>query len=79
VAPACWIKAVTSNEPINGTDDGNTSPDWMITADLSTEIRAERSGIGTGRVYTIEVNCADASGNVATAATQVKVPLSKGK
>jgi hypothetical protein len=73
--PSCRITGITSNEPIEGTDDGDTAPDWMITADLAARLRAERAGTGTGRIYTITVACTDASGNVATGVTTVQVPL----
>ena len=62
-SPACRITSVTSNEPVNGLGDGNTVPDWRITGALTVELRAERSGTGTGRIYTITVQCTDASGN----------------
>ena len=42
----CRIVSVTSNEPVEGLGDGDTSPDWVITVNL----RAERSAHGTGRV-----------------------------
>jgi hypothetical protein len=46
------VTRVTSNESDNGTGDGNTSPDWIIT-DNGVKLRAERSGNGSGRVYTV--------------------------
>jgi hypothetical protein len=75
----CEIVAVTSNEPVNGAGDGDTDPDWMITGALTLQLRAERSGGGSGRLYTVTVACTDAAGNVATATTTVTVPKSQGK
>lgn len=72
--PTCAISSVSSNEPINGLGDGDTGPDWNVTGALTVDLRAERSGKGGGRVYTIVVRCADASGNETTAATTVSVP-----
>lgn len=77
--PACQIVQVQSNEPIDGLGDGDTSPDWQITGDLSVELRAERSGTGTGRIYTITVECGDDAGNTATANATVTVPLNNKK
>lgn len=78
--PACRIVSVTSNEPVNGLGDGNTEPDWRITGDLTMELRAERSGTGEGRVYTITVQCTDASGNSsAVRDVTVTVPHDQGK
>lgn len=78
-APVCSIASVSSNEPINGTGDGDTGPDWDITGPLSVNLRAERAGGGSGRVYTATVTCVDAANNSASAATQVVVPHSQGK
>ncbi|MHC4791328.1 MAG: HYR domain-containing protein [Planctomycetota bacterium] len=78
-APVCNIVDVTSNEPINGLGDGDTEPDWEITADLTVNLRAERAGSGNGRIYTIYVECTDASGNTATATVEVTVPHDQGK
>ena len=30
------------------------------------DLRAERAGLGLGRIYTLTIECSDASGNVAT-------------
>ena len=71
---SCRITSVTSNEPVRGTGDGDTAPDWEITGDLTLLLRAERSGKGTGRIYTITVACTDASGNTAISTVTVTVP-----
>lgn len=77
---SCVILGVRSNQPINGKGDGNTSPDWVITGDLTLLLRAERSGnIKTDRVYTITVLCADSFGNTARTDVTVTVPHDQGK
>jgi len=69
---------VTSDEPNNSTGDGNTTNDIVIAADCkSVQLRAERSGNGNGRVYTITLKVSDGSGNVATATAKVTVPKSQ--
>ncbi len=73
--PACSIVSVSSNEHVNGLDDGNTSPDWEVIGDLTVNIRAERSGTGDGRIYTITVECIDDSGNNSTETVDVTVPI----
>jgi hypothetical protein len=71
---ACQIDSITSDEPVNGDGDGNTSPDWEIVPPLAAKLRAERAGTGDGRVYTLTVKCADASGNSAQKSVEVLVP-----
>ena len=73
---SCRIVNVTSNEPVDGLGDGDTSLDWEITGYLTVNLRAERAGKGTGRVYTIKIVCVDASGNQATSTVTVTVPKS---
>jgi hypothetical protein len=70
----CRIIAVASNEPQNGLGDGDTPNDWQITGDGTVMLRAERSGTGSGRVYTITVECTDASGNKTQSTKSVLVP-----
>lgn len=72
--PVCSIAGVTSNEPQNGLGDGDTPNDWLIVPPLTVELRAERSGTGNGRVYTIAIQCVDGSGNTATTTASVSVP-----
>lgn len=78
--PTTWkIIRVTSNEPVNEGGSGNTAPDWKITGDHAVNLRAERSGRGDGRTYTITIQAVDAAGNLSqTATTTVNVPKSQG-
>ena len=65
---------VSSNEPVNGLGDGDMAPDWMIIDEHNILLRAERSGKGTGRVYTINIVSTDASGNSSYKMVTVAVP-----
>ena len=76
--PAGCTLGVTSNEPTNGLGDGDTAPDWEVVDAHHVRLRAERSGKGTGRTYTITVTCADASGNTVVRTATVRVPKSQG-
>jgi len=67
----CRIIRVTSNESPRDPGSAKTGPDWQITGDLTVNLRAERSGTATGRVYSITIECADDAGNVSTALTNV--------
>ncbi|MDP2137115.1 MAG: FG-GAP-like repeat-containing protein [Candidatus Didemnitutus sp.] len=71
------IISVTSNEPDNGLGDGDTANDIEITGDMTVNLRAERSGKGNGRIYTITVEAKDAAGNASTKTTTVSVPKSQ--
>jgi len=72
--PISRIVRVTSNEPENGTGDGDTGPDFEITGPLKVKLRAERSGRGTGRIYTIVVETSDQVGNSREDEVTVHVP-----
>jgi len=78
LAPTWTILSVASNEPVTGPGDV-TSPDWVITSPTTVQLRAERLGTGTGRIYTITIQASDISGNTATATVNVTVPHDKGK
>src|SRR5688572_3835877 len=65
---------VTSDEPENGTGDGDQAPDWQILNDHHIKLRAERAGDGDGRVYTVTVTCTDQYGNSASGNKTVLVP-----
>jgi uncharacterized repeat protein (TIGR01451 family) len=69
------VAQVTSDEAENNDGDGNTLNDIVIGANCqSVQLRAERSGNGNGRVYTITLRVRDASGNTGTAVFKVTVP-----
>ena len=76
-SPTITFVSVTSNEPDNGKGDGNTVNDIVIVDKYNFEFRAERSGKGTGRVYTITYRATDASGNSAEASLTITVPHNK--
>lgn len=75
---ACSV-SVSSNEPINGTGDGDTAPDWTVLSANYLQLRAERAGSGNGRIYTVGLSCTDASGNSTSSTTTVAVPKSQKK
>jgi endo-1,4-beta-xylanase len=49
------------------------------TDDRTFLLRAERSGRGTGRVYTVTYEAKDATGNTSTGQARVTVPKSQGR
>lgn len=72
------ITGVTQDEPVNGTDDGDTAPDAVLgPGPGQVQIRAERSGIGDGRVYEIRFTSENGPGETCIGSVQVSVPLSK--
>ena len=78
------LVSIMSNEPDNEKEgDGNTAND-IQGADLGTDdrefqLRAERSGKGNGRIYTIIYEATDASGNRTLSQTTVTVPKKSRK
>jgi predicted extracellular nuclease len=66
--------SVTSNEPDSGLGDGDTADDIVIVDDYTFDLRAERSGRGDGRIYTITYHATDACGHVTVATATVTVP-----
>jgi large repetitive protein len=71
-APVNRITNVAANQPITGPGSGNTTPDYIITGDLTLQLRAERTQ-GVDRTYTITVTSTDFSGNTSTTTTTVTV------
>lgn len=71
--PVTASLSVTSDEPVNGLGDGNTAPDWEVVDANTVRLRAERSGTGDGRVYTITIRAVDGAGNVTLATVSVTV------
>ena len=79
--PTVTLVSVTSNEPDDGLGDGDTPNDIQDAAtgtdDREFQLRAERSGKGGGRVYTVTYRATDAAGNTTTVSVQVSVPHDK--
>ena len=80
--PAVVLLSITSNEPDDGLGDGDQPNDIQAvgggpipfgTDVQSFLLRAERSGMGTGRIYTVTYMARDASGNQSSASAQVSV------
>jgi hypothetical protein len=81
--PAIRLVSVISDEPDDavGSGDGNTTGDIqgadLGAADTSVLLRAERSGKGDGRTYTLTYEAEDRSGNVTSVSKTVTVPKSR--
>jgi hypothetical protein len=74
-----YILKIHSDEVEDGAADGSTLNDIVIANDCeSAQLRAERSGAGNGRVYTITFKAVDSAGNFSTATAQVTVKLNPG-
>jgi hypothetical protein len=82
-SPTVKLLAITSNEPDNGLGDGDTPSDIqgivLGTDDRSFQLRAERSGSGSGRHYTITYQAQDGSGNTTVREVSVTVPNALGQ
>jgi hypothetical protein len=77
------LAAALSNEPDNGLGDGDTANDIqgfvLGTPDTAGQVRAERSGKGSGRVYTLSYTGMDQAGNSASCSPTVSVPHDRRK
>ena len=77
-SPVVRLVSIMSNEADNGLGDGD-QPDDIQGAAFGTDdrqflLRSERSGTGSGRVYTITYSATDASGNTTVRQATVTVP-----
>lgn len=76
------LLSVTSNEPDNGTGDGDTDDDIQDaetgTPDTEFSLRAERAGGGDGRVYTVVYELNDGEEGTSMLESIVTVPHDQG-
>ena len=73
------ITSVRQDEPTNGLGDGDTAIDAVNAGPGAVRLRAERSGNGDGRVYTITFTVSDGKGASCGGSVQVSVPKSASK
>ena len=83
--PVTLSATVTSNEPVDSLEDEDVAPDWSEpvidqgNGTIALQLRSERSGSGSGRVYTIAITATDGSGNSSEALVEIIVPHDNGK
>jgi hypothetical protein len=75
------LKSITSDEPDNGTGDGDTVNDIQNadygTPDIEFDLRSERTGNQDGRTYTITYSASDNGNNSTDDSATVEVPHNK--
>ena len=71
------ITAIFQDESVNGQGDGNTCPDGTGVGTSTASVRAERSGLGDGRVYHISFVAEDGNGGECEGTVTVCVPHSQ--
>lgn len=82
--PVTLTAVVTSNEPVDGLGRGDKAPDWtepIIDQEngvIHLDLRAERSGRGNGREYSVTIIAEDVFGNSSVAIVKIIVPHDKG-
>jgi hypothetical protein len=72
-SPEVSLVSITMNEEDETTGDGHTDDDIQVDDNGLIYLRAERSGAGSGRIYTITYQAVDDSGNAAVASARVTV------
>lgn len=70
---AVRVVSVVQDEPVNGPADGDTGPDAVMMGS-GVSLRADRSGAGNGRVYTLVFMADDGRGGVCSGSVKVCVP-----
>jgi Zn-dependent metalloprotease len=68
------ITSIYQDEPVLAPGSGNTSPDGQGVGTSTAQVRAERIGVGNGRVYHITFTADDGFGVACTGEVQVGVP-----
>ncbi len=68
------IDNILQSEPTNGTGDGSACPDAQGIGTATAQVRAERSGNGPGRLYTLRFSATTDSGGLCQGTVDVCVP-----
>ena len=66
--------SILQSEPTNGAGDGNACPDASGIGTSIAQVRSERSGSGSGRVYTLRFTATTDSGGLCQGSVDVCVP-----
>lgn len=74
-SPSIAFVGAASNEPDDHVADGSTAEDIVRVDDFTFLLRAERSGTGSGRAYSLTYRASDAAGNSTLTVAEVEVPL----
>jgi hypothetical protein len=73
------VVSIYQDEPVDSLGSGNTAPDGTGIGTPTAYVRAERSGLGTGRYYIITFNVTNTVGLQCTATVQPYVPHDQGQ
>ena len=68
------INGIYQDEPVSGKGSGQTAPDGVFSSTDMAAIRAERNGLGDGRVYHINFDATDSAGNTCSGEVMISVP-----
>jgi len=79
LATTITITAIQQDEPLEATGSGNTEPDGNGVGTSTAYVRAERAGLGTGRLYFISFSAMDSTGAQCTGVVQAYVPHDQGQ
>ncbi len=71
---AIHFDSILQSEPTSSGGDGNTCPDAQGIGTATAQVRAERSGNGSGRVYTLRFTATTDSGGLCQGSVDVCVP-----
>lgn len=71
------IQSISQDEPVSGLGDGDTSPDGFGLGLTTAKVRAERSGLGNGRIYVINFIASDNKDANCSGTITVGVPHDK--
>lgn len=72
------IDGIMQDEAVDGAGDGNTAPDGAGVGTSTASVRAERSGLGDGRIYEISFTASDPTGGSCSGTVIVTVPKDQG-
>lgn len=79
LATTITVTGIQQDEPVESAGSGNTEPDGSGVGTSTAYVRAERSGMGTGRIYFISYSATDSSGAQCTGTVQAYVPHDQGQ